>query len=192
MSSMRSVFAAVAFGAIFSSAAVAADMRLPPDSPPLGTQERQEFGTGWYLRGDLSWARERTPLIFPDGSLGQGTKVQNGWTGTIGFGYKLNNWFRADLTYDYFKEVSINNRSADFTCYDSINPVLDAGGNTVAVRAAANTCYSRQTGQLNRHAILANGYLDLGTWAGVSPYVGAGAGVSYGRVSGNYTNGCSA
>ena len=32
-------------------------------------------------------------------------------------------------------------------------------------------------------ASLFNGYLDLGTWYGVTPYIGAGAGVAYMRVS---------
>lgn len=186
MSAIRHFTTALAFGATLSTSALASDMRLPPEAPPLAPQERLEFGTGWYLRGDLSWARERTPIIFPDGSLGQSAKLQNGWSMTIGGGYKFNNWFRADMTYDYFKEVNVGATSANFTCYSSINPVNDAMGNVIAVHAQPDACFSRQTGRLNRHAVLANVYLDLGTWSGVTPYVGAGAGAAYGRVTGHY------
>ena len=185
MSGIKSLSAALVLGAIASSAALAADM-LPGPAPQLGSQERLEFGTGWYLRGDISWAREKTPVIFPDGSLGQSTKVQNGYTFGLGGGYKFNSWFRADMTYDYLKEVNVDARSANFTCYDAINPINDINGNVVALHAQENSCYSRQQGRLTRHVLLANGYFDLGSWSGVTPYVGAGVGTSYGRVSANY------
>lgn len=185
MSGIKSLSAAIAFGAIVSTSAFAADLFAQP-APQLGPQERLEFGTGWYLRGDISWAREKTPVIFPDGSLGQSTKLQNGYTFGIGGGYKFNNWFRADMTYDYLKEVNVNARSANFTCYDSINPVNDINGVLVALHAQANSCYSRQQGRLTRHVLLANGYLDLGSWSGVTPYVGAGVGTAYGHVGANY------
>lgn len=181
MSVIRSLFATIAFGAFVSSGALAADLQLPPQAPPLGQQERLEFGTGWYLRGDISWAREKTPVVFGDPALAAGGKVQNSYSITIGGGYKFNSWFRTDLTYDYIKETNVGARSGNFTCYDTL---LDNGVNIVA---GQNSCYARQNGRLNRHVLLGNAYVDLGTWSGVTPYIGVGAGSAYGRMySGTY------
>ena len=185
MSVVRQISTILALAAFVSGSAYAADMQLPPQSPPLGQQERLEFGTGWYLRGDISWAREKTPAIFPDIAFGGSSKLQNSYSLTIGGGYKFNNWFRTDLTYDYFKPANLTAQSAPFTCYDSINPINNAAGNVIGLHAQQNSCYSRQTGTLSRHAILLNGYIDLGTWSGVSPYVGAGVGTVISRAAGN-------
>ena len=185
MSGKKFLSLAIALGALVSTGATAADM-APMQAAPMGQQERLEFGTGWYLRGDISWAREKTPVVFADPALATGTKLTNGYSITLGGGYKFNNWFRTDLTYDYIKEVNVAARSANFTCYDSVNPVNDINGVLVALHAPQNSCYSRQQGKLSRHVLLANGYLDLGTWSGVSPYVGAGVGTAFGRTSSNY------
>lgn len=177
MSSVRSLcFAAVA-SAITSCGAYAADLMAPPPVA-VGSQERLEFGTGWYLRGDISWAREKNPIIFADPNLASQAKALNGYSITLGGGYKFNTWFRADLTYDYLREISVTQRSSNFTCYDTLT---DNGVNIVA---GENSCYARQNGKLSRHVFLANGYLDLGTWSGLTPYVGAGVGTAYGRVRG--------
>ena len=185
MSGYKSSFLAAALGLFMSTAAIAGDMSLA-EPPPLNGQQPLEFGTGWYLRGDISWAREKAPVVFPDSSLGSSAKIQNTYSMTIGGGYKFNNWFRMDLTYDYFKPIVSNPKSANFTCYDNIRLVNDINGNPVGVHADNNSCYSQQNAQVSRYALLLNGYLDLGTWAGVTPYVGAGVGPSLNRTTGTY------
>jgi opacity protein-like surface antigen len=177
-------FAAIFTGALASTSAMAADMQMPPPVAAPISQERLEFGTGWYLRGDISWTREKSPVLFPTPAPGPtlNLKNQNGWALGIGAGYKLNNWFRTDLTFDYYKQLSVNTRSANFTCYDAINPVNDINGNVVALHAQENSCYSRTAGQVSRAVALWNGYIDLGTWSGITPYVGAGLGMSFGRA----------
>ncbi len=185
MSVIKAISVACAISACIISGASAADM-FPPEAPALGSQEKLEFGTGWYLRGDITWAREKTPSVFPDLALASKSKQQNSWSLNIGPGYKFNNWFRADMTYNYFKQLNVATQSANFTCYDGVNPVNDLNGVLVAVHAQENSCYSKQTGSLGRHTLLFNGYLDLGTWAGVTPYVGAGVGTVYSRAAGNY------
>ncbi len=186
MPAIRLLSAIIAIGAFMSSQALAADL-FAQEAPSLGPQEKLEFGTGWYLRGDIAWAREKDPVIFPDGALGQAAKVTNSWSTSIGGGYKFNNWFRADLTYDYRKPTVSNITSAEFACPVEIRGLNDTDGITpIGIYAINNQCRAQQNSRLNRYALLANAYLDLGTWAGVSPYIGAGAGVSYGKVSGNY------
>jgi opacity protein-like surface antigen len=40
------------------------------------------------------------------------------------------------------------------------------------------TCIGHSDSEIRRWDLLANGYLDLGTWDGFTPYIGAGAGVT--------------
>ena len=185
MFGQKSLVLAAAMGMIMSTNAIAGDLALA-EPPALNGQQPLEFGTGWYLRGDISWAREKAPIVFPDNSLGNGTKLQNAYSVTLGAGYKFNNWFRMDMTYDFFKPVVSNPKSAAFTCYDNVRIVNDVNGNPVGVHADTNSCYGQQNAQISRYALLLNGYLDLGTWAGVTPYVGAGVGPSLNRTSGTY------
>jgi opacity protein-like surface antigen len=69
----------------------------------------------------------------------------------IGVGYNFSSWLRGDLTLDY-------QFGSRFSVNDS---PLVAGA------------------KLWSSALFANGYIDLGTWYGVTPYVGAGVGTAY-------------
>jgi opacity protein-like surface antigen len=82
-------------------------------------------------------------------------KYPNSLGVTFGGGYKYQ-WFRADMTVDYAPRVTAR---ADSTL--------------------ASTAQPQYTVKLDALSVLANAYLDLGTWAGFTPYVGGGAGVSY-------------
>ncbi len=147
--------------------AAAADMPAY-EAPPMmsGTPDTPlEFGTGWYLRGDASFGPEDKPKLVLDGSTPsildgstprfdrKGSDFGYGFGG--GVGYKFNEFFRADLTADYLDPFRYKiNSDCGFNC------VLNQGTN------------------LYRWNGLLNGYFDLGTWAGLTPYVGAGAGFS--------------
>jgi opacity protein-like surface antigen len=67
-------------------------------------------------------------------------------------------WFRADVTIDY----------APGAGYASVRPDYRMKVETLTT--------------------LANFYLDLGTWYGITPYVGAGAGVSWNRTGEYFSN----
>src|SRR5262245_39361389 len=103
---MRSVNTLLIAGVamLATSAAFAADLRLPPPPMPMPVQE---FG-GWYLRGDVGMSNQRVKsldnLLYHDA----GVSVQNvglgfssGMTYGLGAGYQFNNWFRADITGEY-------------------------------------------------------------------------------------------
>jgi opacity protein-like surface antigen len=150
---VRSLVGALALlAAMAASAATAADLGLPPlpeEAPPV--DDRVEFGTGWYIRGDLAYARDSLPNI---GELGTypNASPRNTFSMGLGGGYKFTNWFRTDLTADFRQPL----RSTD-----------------VATRADVSG---------GRWDALANGYIDLGTWWGFTPYVGAGVGGAWGRA----------
>lgn len=73
----------------------------------------------------------------------------------IGVGYQFNNWLRGDVTLDY-------QFASRFSVGD--NPLV-AGS------------------KLWSSALFTNAYADLGTWWGVTPYVGAGIGAAYNHLS---------
>ncbi|MDX7953218.1 outer membrane beta-barrel protein [Lichenihabitans sp. Uapishka_5] len=118
------------------------------------------FGTGWYLRGDLTATDDRKPNVL--GSLDKAT--QRDWNYGVGggVGYKLNSYFRTDLTGDYLGPEK-----------------------TVQTVYGVNETWSAKS-NLRRFDVLTNAYLDLGTWAGLTPYIGAGVGVAGVRLDGSY------
>lgn len=164
-----------AFAATIASAALAADMgqTFLPAAPPL--EPMQTWGTGWYLRGDIGWSSDKSarPLADPRyfssplpalpaavnfSSLGS---KENSWSGGLGAGYKFNDWFRMDGTVEYRKGPSAASTTQAMPC-------PPAGG--------LFQCVGHTDLRQRQWIGLLNGYLDLGNWSGITPYVGAGAG----------------
>lgn len=161
-----------------AATAQAADFAPMGAAPPPLTQQRPvELGTGWYLRGDIGFVSEKPLQLNNEANLS--AKRRNLLGGNFGFGYKFNNWLRADMTYDWRQTLG-DTQSAFAPCVTG-----SAGG----VFATAN-CTVSNASKLKQHLYLANGYVDLGTWSGVTPYVGAGLGIANLGVSGsnNYLN----
>lgn len=122
--------------------------------PPIQTQP-VEFGTGWYIRGDLAYGLDSLPNADAYGLFPTAAAFRSTYAIGLGAGYKFTNWFRTDITGDFLQPL---------TAYDPATNTNAFGG---------------------RWDVLANGYLDLGTWGGVTPYVGAGVGAAVGdtRIS---------
>jgi opacity protein-like surface antigen len=144
----------VAAGLAFAGAAQAAD--LPPlDLPSKPPAYVDEFFSPWYVRVDAG---------YRSSSLSDGTSPLGPMTGgriddlaTVGAGIGIKwNWARADLTVDYGMQPKLSGT---------------AGGAAFAEK-------------LQNVTTLLNGYLDLGTWYGFTPYVGAGVGYSYLKPTG--------
>ena len=158
---MRSFQALVIAGfavAVLSTAGQAADKPgtyLPP--PEVVKPIRPvELLSGWYLRGDVGY---RTNSV---GSADAAVPVIDasydkavGMFGA-GFGYKRN-FLRWDITADFGLPMQYRANTALGTPYYS--------------------------GKISTITLLANGYFDLGSWWGFTPYVGAGIGASYNRTA---------
>ena len=162
----------LAAAALAGTGARAADMAASLAPPQAFSPQPVELGTGWYLRGDIGYALEKPVQL--DADLGVGKKRRGHYDVTLGFGYKLNNWLRADMTYDWRPNLSASD-SGKASCVTS-----SASG--VFTTAACNV---NGVSRLKQHAVLANGYVDLGNWSGVTPYVGAGVGFAKLGVSGS-------
>jgi opacity protein-like surface antigen len=153
--------------------ALSADLGLPPPAQIMdGGNARNaiaELGTGWYLRGDVGYTVYDKPREAAYSALAlpplQRKQLSDPLAAGGGFGYKFNNWFRADLTADIR--------------YNSSFRALSSATNFVEG-------YSIDRARLNANSFLLNGYVDLGTWWGFTPYIGAGVGYSQMRL-GRYT-----
>ena len=172
MSSLkRNLFLSV-FGAAMSATAVfAADLPAPPviEYEP---ETPVEIGNGWYLRGDLGYT------IYDGGeaswidNLGHPPSnivfskhdIDNGWVAGVGAGYYINEHFRADVTLDYRHDAKYE---AEATCPPS-------------------TCTSRESVDFSAWTLMANGYVDFGSYYSITPYVGGGIGVAWLNVD-NYS-----
>ncbi|TYC52050.1 porin family protein [Rhodobacterales bacterium] len=150
----RLSFAGVA--AVLSSGAFAADLPAPvieyvPQVPTVG---------GWYLRGDIGYKIYSAPemkygtLDFYDDEM-DGTFMIG-----AGVGYKFNNHFRTDFTIDY-------EFPAEFSSKGDCTSTCGAPG------------YSIEKADIDVWTFMLNGYVDIGTWNRITPYVGAGLGASY-------------
>ena len=157
---MRSVMSLVAAGAatLLSSAVFAADMAIAP--PPYAPPVVEDFG-GWYLRGDIGFSNQRVGrLSNPDDvtftSQTQSLDFNTAGIFGLGVGYKVNNWFRADVTGEYRGNSQFYGKAE----------ITYPGG------IGANTYH----GSKNEWVVLANAYVDLGTWWCITPFIGAGVG----------------
>ena len=180
--------ALVAWSAGGALAAKAADLSLPPVYEPEASPI-VEFGSGWYLRADAN-AYDMTYNSNIFGSLGN-----TNFGATLGVGYQFNSMFRVDLTYDYMTPFTKNKTSyyqggyslSGWASAYALNPTYGCPispdpnnpGNVLTDACTRNTW-----SKLTTNTFLLNAYLDLAHWYGVTPYIGAGAGLSVDRDAG--------
>lgn len=165
----------------------AADMfGAPPVAQPALASPQMEFGTGWYLRGSVSASKDRAPTLSADiaqklSSFGAGAE--------IGIGYNINNWFRMDVTGGWRKARDVSADGAIVTCPYALTGLSTQAATPVQLGylwdSSKETCTPQQTAHVSQFDLMANGYFDLGTWSGITPYIGAGVGVSSIRARGD-------
>jgi opacity protein-like surface antigen len=180
--------ALVAWSAGGAPAAKAADLSLPPVYEPEASPI-VELGSGWYLRADANaYDMRYNPVIYGDldGNLVRTNLNNTNFGATLGVGYQFNSMFRVDLTYDYMTPFS-RNQGVGFVSNTNGGslPFAQATGCPATVDPAnpANlytiTCSANYTTKVTASAYLANAYIDLAHWYGITPYIGAGAGLAY-------------
>jgi opacity protein-like surface antigen len=150
-----SILALIAAFGLAGGTAFAADYE-----PPLTVAEAPEYvpveiGSGWYLRGDIGYDINDP---YDDGDFGN-SFLDDAYdsypiSGSVGFGYHFTDYLRADINLGYL--------AGDQFAFDSFT----AG----PITATADVRNKNWYGMLN-------GYVDLGTYAGITPYVGAGIGL---------------
>lgn len=149
----------LAAGVVFGAGmAQAADLDQIIYAPELKRLTPVEIGNGWYLRGDVGYSFD-TEGQFRDVALSGRSERFNGRIGSDftaggGVGYQFTDWLRADVTADYYRGT------AEFGAAPLLPDAKFWG-----------------------LGLLGNAYVDLGTFAGFTPYLGAGAGSTYTKSS---------
>jgi opacity protein-like surface antigen len=172
---LRALFFATLLGACAASTARAADMLDYPEPPP--PDEPVEWGSNWYLRGDVAWQHVQVPALSGDFAPLNSKDIISGG---IGGGYQFNDWLRADLTIDcsVFRRSGVLN--AQLWCPYGMVGLVDNAGNAAGILAnPLDTCSQWASASLVRTSGLANVYLDIFHIWGLTPYVGAGVGMTY-------------
>jgi len=170
--SMQAFILAGALAAGTIGTAAAADLPLPP--PPVIEAPAPAQFSGWYLRGDVgagfNWmsgfsSSDASNAAVTDFAY-NGSKLGTQAIFGAGVGYQFNNWFRADITGEY---RTGSHFSAKESYFDTVN---------------SETGVDSYTGLVRNVVVLANGYFDIGTWYGFTPFVGAGVGGAFSQFSG--------
>ena len=179
----------IAAGVAFAPGGLAGAADLPPaprlPSPAPGAEE---FG-GWYLRGDVGVGINAGSVDlqnYPDpiatgissGFLSsQANQAYNNTTLSpfglidVGGGYQFNSWFRADGTLEYRAGANLQ------SLYTLTDPASPGFGGPAQFADFYRADVSSFIG-------LVNGYVNLGSYWGMSPFVGAGVGFADNSVSG--------
>lgn len=132
--------------------------------PPIYVENADEYvpvevGSGWYLRGDITYTANRayeSDVVGTSPGDMATSRIQP-FGGTVGMGYHFNDYLRAELN------VGIQPSQDSSLVSDG----TDITGDFTATSNARNSMYSG----------MVNVYADLGTYAGFTPYVGAGVGL---------------
>ena len=157
-----------AIASLAASAARAADYPQPPPPQVIIQPPVIEEFSAWYLRGDIGFTNQRVGSL--SNALEGNNSFQNVGIGFdasplfgIGVGYYFNDWLRFDLTGEYRSKANFHGTQ-----------VITSGGSTIT---------DEYTASKSEWLFLLNGYVDLGTWAGVTPFVGAGVGTARNTIS---------
>ena len=153
---------------VAGASARAADYPQPqpypmPQPQPIIIQQPvvQEFAASWYLRGDIGMTNQQISKLT--NVLDGNNRIQNIGLGFdssplfgLGVGYYFNDWLRFDLTGEYRGRANFHGTQ------------VITGNNYIIT--------DEYSGSKSEWLFLANAYVDLGTWNGFTPFVGAGIG----------------
>lgn len=168
--------------------AAAADLLPPPPNlEPLPPPSMGGDLSGWYLRGDVGMATSAsTPTMAnsPDPLVGStywsggaseafnNTTISSSSVFDVGVGYRYNSFLRGDLTLEYRDGGHFQ------SLYSISNPNYKGGPTPGTGSATTSQLLDLYRGNTSSWIGLANVYADLGTWYGMTPYVGLGAGLA--------------
>jgi opacity protein-like surface antigen len=165
--------------ALIGTSAHAADLGPPP--MPYQPQV-VPVASGWYLRGDVGvgvldftqfdYSQTNPAFVWPPSWQIVQKDIQDTTILGFGIGYEFNNWFRVDVTGEY-------RTKAMFKATGSYTDFCGGGG----------ICFDVNSGNYSAAVVMANAYVDLGTWWCITPYIGAGVGGAFNHITGVQDNG---
>lgn len=182
----RTALPLAAFAALVGAtgAAQAADFGAPPppQTPPCCAPAAASViePGGWYIRGDIGlgvhdgrlYEQQLNGGVTPNtGSWQQQSLGRSAVIGG-GIGYQFSEWLRGDLTAEYRSDVAIQG----------------TGRESFSANSTTYTGTGEIRGSINTATVMATAYADLGTFGGITPYVGVGLGAAYNEIRGTQTS----
>ena len=184
--------------------AAAADLlgTAPPLTAPASPGPTTfEVGSNWYIRGDLGVSFDDAPttslssISTPPPGLAATpftTAAGTGWsttnfTGGLGAGYRFNDYLRFDATWDYSTGAGATRQTA-VVCPHGLTGISSPTSPYAPLGYlynTSNTCNGTTKISQYNNVFLTNGYVDLGTYGGFTPYVGGGLGFNINVMSGS-------
>ena len=193
---------ATASTAISTNQLRAADLDPGYAEIPALQETKVEFGSGWYIRGDVGATRlpalqantpsvlptstDFNPPVAPNATLSGSSRF--GYDASLGAGYQFNRWFRSDVIADFHQPLTASSTSGNGNvfCPTAVSYPDETTSSTGQITYGSPSygnggCTGNYQAHLTSYDVLINGYVDLGTWYRVTPYVGAGVGLSFGH-----------
>lgn len=152
----------------------AADLAPIPQPQPVPIYE--DFASGWYLRGDVGvgqqdfrafdFVQTNPAFVWPASWNVESHNFGDTTFVGAGIGYQFSSWLRFDATAEYRSTARVK-----------------AVGSYTDFCAGGGKCFDVYDGSHQASVFMANAYFDLGTWGRFTPFVGAGVGGAYHRMS---------
>ncbi len=168
----------------------------------------------WYLRADIGFGVASKPGLGESGSVfgvydspgpanpvaspipfGANSQYGSSWfdsdfstfvAGGVGAGYNWGRGFRTDITAEmHSKNTMTGNGSYAYAQYAMLPNPAPPPANLYQANGATVSGKFSDTTTLDSTIFMFNGYYDVTTWGPLTPYVGAGVGVSYNTVERN-------
>jgi opacity protein-like surface antigen len=157
-----------------------------PRGPSGPCYFRTDVGYSWSRNPSLSWpvSNDVTDLTNPAapvysstyvGDTITNTSMANTWFGDVGLGCSMGSYgIRGEVMLGYHGNRKIDGKPLDYTrtVIDPVAPPVTPVPFDDPVHAS-----------LKSYTLMFNGYKDLGNFNGVVPYVGAGVGMAYNKMS---------
>lgn len=171
MGTSKSLFIGALASTLFSGVAFSADY-IPPPIVDFEPEFELEIGGNLYLRGYVGFTNQEVDRL--DNVLFNGvdrfeflsSEFESSGLAGAAIGYEFNEWFRADISAEYRMRAG----------YDGLDR-YDQGNNGSFADGVDGT--NQYTADKHEFLVMANAFVDLGTYHGITPYVGGGVGASY-------------
>lgn len=205
MSILRTVTIAFSLSAI-AVPVFAADMNGPIIAPPPVFNPGStpvEFGSGWYLRGDVGYTFDAEYSQGFGYSTAIGDFLRYDYADTVsfrgGFGYRVNSNIRLDVTLESVMDSEFENtigrsfggtRTVDVPDgLGGTNPDVVYFNSAGTVLGTDNSLYTGTTivpitgtevieASYGAETLMFSGYLDMPKMGKITPYIGAGGGIA--------------
>lgn len=143
-----------------SAPALAVDLLVDPEATE-GEVTQVEYGTGWYIRGDLGVGWSDNGVDTGIRGYDDNPAFQAPSSFSVGAGTRINPMFRTDVTFERFGEIESQSKNR-----------VPCGGLTTGI------CADIADANVTANGLMLNGYVDIPLTETFQPFIGGGLGIA--------------